>query len=73
VSDPPFPLVSLSKLDSILPIVTLTRYHRFYPNGRKSSHVRTSFSLVDLETEADEGFRRLAEAIKEWQRDNRKQ
>jgi hypothetical protein len=42
---------------------------RFYPSGRKSSHVRTSFSLVDLEVDADLGFQRLAEAI----RDKRKQ
>jgi len=40
----------------------------FYPNGRKSSHVRTSFSLVDLEHEAEKGMARLAEAIRERQK-----
>jgi tryptophan aminotransferase len=43
----------------------LTDRCRFYPNGRKSSHVRTSFSLVDLESDAEKGMIRLAEAIKE--------
>lgn len=37
----------------------------FYPNPRISSHVRTSFSLVDLENDADLGFQKLAEAIRE--------
>lgn len=37
----------------------------FYPTGRKSSHVRVSFSIVDLEDESDLGFQRLAEAIKD--------
>ncbi|WVQ93076.1 hypothetical protein IAU59_000140 [Kwoniella sp. CBS 9459] len=37
----------------------------FYPSGRKSSHVRLSFSIVDLEQETELGFQRLAEAIKE--------
>ncbi|EGG09938.1 uncharacterized protein MELLADRAFT_103845 [Melampsora larici-populina 98AG31] len=36
----------------------------FMPSGRKTVYVRTSFSLIDEET-ADEGFRRLASAIKE--------
>lgn len=35
----------------------------FYPSGRKSPHVRVSFSVIDLEDETPEGFRRLAEAI----------
>lgn len=38
--------------------------HEFMPSGRKTVYVRTSFSLIDEET-ADEGFRRLASAIKE--------
>jgi len=38
---------------------------RFYPNPRISSHVRASFSLVDLEEDADIGFQKLAEAIRE--------
>ncbi|KAG0147317.1 hypothetical protein CROQUDRAFT_76724 [Cronartium quercuum f. sp. fusiforme G11] len=38
--------------------------HEFMPSGRKTVFVRTSFSLIDEET-ADEGFRRLANAIKE--------
>ena len=42
----------------------------FYPNGRTSSHVRTSFSLVDLDEDADVGMERLAGAIKDWQREN---
>ncbi|WVO22555.1 hypothetical protein I312_103833 [Cryptococcus bacillisporus CA1280] len=37
----------------------------FYPTGRKSSHVRVSFSIVDLGDESDLGFQRLAEAIKD--------
>lgn len=41
----------------------------FYPTGRKSSHVRVSFSVIDLDTETPEGFRRLAESI----RDKRKE
>ncbi|KAK4685239.1 tryptophan aminotransferase, partial [Tremellales sp. Uapishka_1] len=40
----------------------------FYPLGRVSSHVRVSFSLVDLEVDADLGFKRLAEAIREKQK-----
>lgn len=36
----------------------------FYPSGRASAHVRVSFSVIDLDTEAPEGFRRLAEAIR---------
>ncbi|WVR08942.1 hypothetical protein IAU60_006001 [Kwoniella sp. DSM 27419] len=39
----------------------------FYPTGRKSAHVRLSFSIVDLEQETELGFSRLAEAIKEKQ------
>lgn len=39
--------------------------HSFYPTGRKSSHVRVSFSIVDLGEESDLGFQRLAEAIKD--------
>ncbi|BEI85072.1 hypothetical protein CcaverHIS002_0504730 [Cutaneotrichosporon cavernicola] len=35
----------------------------FYPSGRASPHVRVSFSVIDLEEETPEGFRRLAEAI----------
>lgn len=35
----------------------------FYPSGRKSPHVRVSFSVIDLEDETPEGFRRLASAI----------
>ncbi|KAH9813007.1 pyridoxal phosphate-dependent transferase [Melampsora americana] len=38
--------------------------YEFMPSGRKTVYVRTSFSLIDEET-ADEGFRRLASAIKE--------
>jgi tryptophan aminotransferase len=45
----------------------------FYPSGRKSPHVRVSFSIIDLEDDAEEGapegFRRLAVAI----RDKRKE
>jgi tryptophan aminotransferase len=41
----------------------------FYPSGRASPHVRVSFSILDLEEEAPEGFRRLAVAI----RDKRKE
>lgn len=41
----------------------------FYPTGRKSPHVRVSFSVIDLEEETPEGFRRLAGAI----RDKRKE
>lgn len=37
----------------------------FYPSGRASPHVRVSFSVIDLENEAPEGFRRLASAIKD--------
>ncbi|WVF65403.1 hypothetical protein IAT40_000130 [Kwoniella sp. CBS 6097] len=37
----------------------------FYPSGKKSSHVRLSFSIVDLEQDTELGFQRLAEAIKE--------
>lgn len=36
----------------------------FLPNSGKSAHVRTSFSLIDADS-ADEGFARLASAIKE--------
>ena len=43
---------------------------RFYPNGRKSVHVRLSFSLVDLEVDAETGMQRLAEAIHDWRRQN---
>lgn len=42
--------------------------YSFYPNGRVSSHVRVSFSLVDLESAADLGFQRLAEAVREKQK-----
>jgi len=41
----------------------------FYPSGRSSPHVRLSFSLIDLETEAELGIERLAGAI----RDKRKE
>ncbi|CAK9781634.1 unnamed protein product [Cutaneotrichosporon oleaginosum] len=41
----------------------------FYPSGRPSPHVRVSFSVIDLETEAPEGFRRLAEAIHDKRRE----
>jgi len=41
---------------------------RFYPNGRKSCQMRTSFSLVDLEKDAEIGMLRLAEAIRDWRR-----
>ncbi|WWD21180.1 hypothetical protein CI109_105664 [Kwoniella shandongensis] len=37
----------------------------FYPKGRKSPHVRLSFSIVDLIEETELGFARLAEAIRE--------
>ncbi|WVQ81374.1 hypothetical protein IAT38_003498 [Cryptococcus sp. DSM 104549] len=37
----------------------------FYPSGRKSPHVRLSFSIIDLEEETELGFSRLAAAIKE--------
>lgn len=37
----------------------------FYPNPRISPHVRASFSIVDLEEDADIGFQKLAEAIRE--------
>lgn len=39
--------------------------HRFYPNPRVSPHMRASFSLVDLVEDADIGFRKLAECIRE--------
>ena len=37
----------------------------FYPNKRTSPHVRLSFSIVDLESEAELGLSRLAEAVRE--------
>ncbi|WVO15334.1 hypothetical protein L204_102990 [Cryptococcus depauperatus] len=37
----------------------------FYPTGRKSHHVRLSFSVIDLGEETELGFSRLVEAIKE--------
>ncbi|OCF35708.1 tryptophan aminotransferase [Kwoniella heveanensis BCC8398] len=37
----------------------------FYPSGKKSSHVRLSFSIVDLEQDTELGFQRLADAIRE--------
>ncbi|WWC63874.1 uncharacterized protein I303_106479 [Kwoniella dejecticola CBS 10117] len=40
----------------------------FYPSGRKSPHVRLSFSIVDLEQDTELGFQRLAEAIKDKQK-----
>ncbi|RXK35822.1 tryptophan aminotransferase [Tremella mesenterica] len=40
----------------------------FYPLKRKSAHVRVSFSLVDLDSEAELGFQRLAEAIRDKRR-----
>jgi tryptophan aminotransferase len=46
--------------------------YRFFPNGRKSSHVRTSFSLVDLDNDAELGMERLASAIRDWQKRNGK-
>ena len=36
----------------------------FYPNGRKSCHVRVAFSVVDLEKDTEIGMSRLAEAIR---------
>jgi tryptophan aminotransferase len=39
--------------------------YRFYPNPRVSPHMRASFSLVDLEEDADIGFQKLAECIRE--------
>lgn len=38
--------------------------NRFFPKQRKSSHVRLSFSLVDLEKDTEIGFQRLADAIR---------
>ncbi|KAL7421057.1 hypothetical protein Q5752_003941 [Cryptotrichosporon argae] len=40
----------------------------FYPNGRKSTHLRISFSIIDLDEAADLGLSRLAEAIRDRQR-----
>lgn len=37
----------------------------FYPNKRTSPHVRLSFSIVDLDSEAELGLSRLAEAVRE--------
>lgn len=37
----------------------------FIPSGGKSSFLRVSFSIVDLEEKAEEGFRLLAQAIKQ--------
>lgn len=37
----------------------------FFPNDRKSAYVRASFSLSTAE-EIDEGLRRLAEVVKEY-------
>lgn len=38
--------------------------HSFYPSGRKSSQLRVAFSIV-AKDKADEGFRRLAVAIRQ--------
>lgn len=38
--------------------------NRFYPSGRKSSHLRVSFSIIEQD-EAELGLSRLAEAIRE--------
>lgn len=53
------------KSSASLPRASSPTNIRFYPSGRTSSHVRTSFSLVDLEVDADLGFQRLAEAIQD--------
>ncbi|KAL1407665.1 hypothetical protein Q8F55_007098 [Vanrija albida] len=41
----------------------------FFPSGRTSTHVRVSFSIVDLEKEAPLGLQRLAEAVKDKQKE----
>ena len=38
--------------------------YRFYPSGRKSSHLRVSVSIIE-KADADLGLSRLAEAIRE--------
>ena len=42
----------------------------FYPNVRTSYNVRVSFSLVDLEKDAEIGMSRLAGAIRDGRRQN---
>ena len=40
---------------------------RFFPLGRKSSHMRLSYSAIDMDQDAEEGLKRLSAAIKERQ------
>ncbi|ORX39311.1 pyridoxal phosphate-dependent transferase [Kockovaella imperatae] len=41
----------------------------FYPNKRISSYMRLSFSVIDLDTDAEEGIARFAAAIKDKQKE----